>query len=488
MVLETRFETADGTAAVIDFMATEPSHLIRIVEGRAGKVTFTCDYLPRLEYGRRAAVTDSALVMSEPRLRSDVPLTAADGGALGLFTVAAGQRVAFTLSRGADVPPDAEDALAGALAWWRAWSDRRVCHGRWREPVRRSLLTLKALTHRPSGGMVAALTTSLPEQIGGPRNWDYRFCWPRDAALVTRVLAAAGHTEDADAWRAWLARAARSGLRPLYVVDGEPAPEERTLPWLAGYAGSRPVRIGNGAAAQRQWDVHGEIELAFEGSAAHWDTRRALIEHLETVWRDPDEGIWEVRGGARQFVFSKVMAWVAFDRAIRAAETHGLAAPLDRWRAARDAVHDLVCRRGFHTGMGSFTQVLDGSALDASLLLLPSVGFLPPDDPRVTGTVTAIGGRLAKDGLVWRYDSPDGLPAGEGVFLPCCFWYASALARTGRRMEAEALFERLLTLCNDAGLLAEEYDPSTRRFLGNIPQGLSHAALIETALTLDSAV
>lgn len=488
MVLETLFETPDGIAAVIDFMSIAPSHLIRIVEGRRGTVAFRCDCLPRFDYGRVAADAvhrGRDIVMGELTLRSDVPLSAGAGGARGGFTAAAGQSAAFVLSHGTDAAPDAVRARTDALRWWRAWSDRCTYDGRWRAPVRRSLLTLKALTYRPSGGMVAAPSTSLPERIGGSRNWDYRFCWPRDSGLAARVFAASGHRQEADAWRAWLARAAAQGLRAIHGVAGEPVPAEREIPWLAGHAASPPVRIGNGAAAQRQWDMFGEIELGFEGSPAHWDTRRALIEHLETVWREPDEGIWEIRDRPRQFVFSKLMIWVALDRAIRTAETHGLAAPLDRWRPLRDAVHGLICARGFCPEIGSFTQVLDGRALDASLLLMPLVGFLPPDDRRIAGTVAAIGRGLAVDGMVRRYDSPDGLPAGEGVFLPCCFWYASALALTGRRAEAAALFEKLLALCNDVGLLAEEYDPAARRHLGNFPQALSHLALIETALILD---
>ena len=402
-------------------------------------------------------------------------------------------------------PPDAPDpdaALTDAEAHWRDWSDRSTYHGRWRSQVRRSLLTLKALTNRATGGIAAAVTTSLPEKIGGIRNWDYRFCWLRDSSFTLLALTNAGHRTEAGEWGSWLRRAVAgtpAQLQSLYGLGGERWIPEREIHWLAGYEASQPVRIGNAAMEQHQLDVFGEIELAFRREIelgfvkprAHWSMRRTLIEHLISIWREPDEGIWEVRGGPQQFTWSKAMAWAALDCAIRSAEEHALPAPLDRWRQVREDIFNCVCQRGYNESVGAFTQTLDGTNLDASLLLLPLIGFLPPSDPRIKRTVDAIGRELMVGGLIRRYhthETEDGLPPGEGTFLACSFWYASNLALQGHQGDAVALFERLLGLCNDVGLLAEEYDPEACRQVGNFPQAFSHLALIGTALVLDGVV
>ena len=516
MVLETLFETSDGAVALIDFMTVEPSTVVRIVEGRRGAVPCRFDLVLRFDYGitipwvTRLKTGHGIRAISGPEqvvVRAGVPLHAKGLSTAAEFIVQQGQRVHFSLSHAPShlALPGAQDpdvALTEAEARWSTWSDRCTYQGRWRAPVRRSLLTLKALSHRPTGGMVAAPTTSLPERIGGTRNWDYRFCWPRDASFALLALTNNGHHAEASEWTNWLRRAvagAPSQLQALYGLAGERWIAEREVPWLAGYEASRPVRVGNAAMAQRQLDVFGEIELTlhrevelgFATPDAHWGLRRTLIEHLETIWREPDEGIWEVRGGVRQFTLSKAMAWVALDRAIRSAEAYALPAPLERWRQARAEIFAVVCARGYNGSIGAFTQTLDGTTLDASLLLLPLIGFLPPDDDRIKGTVAAIGRELMADGLIKRYhthETADGLPPGEAVFLACGFWYASNLALQGRREEAAALFERLLGLCNDVGLLAEEYDPVAGRQLGNFPQAFSHLALIGTALVLDGVV
>jgi GH15 family glucan-1,4-alpha-glucosidase len=513
LVLETVFETPDGSVALIDFMTITPSTVVRIVEGRGGVVPCVFDLVIRFDYGitipwvtrahighgiRAISGADQLIVRSDVPLRSEGLTTAAD------FTVREGERFRFSLGHAAShVPPpaapDPDAALDEAEAYWRGWVGRSTYNGRWREQVSRSLLTLKALTNRTTGGITAAVTASLPEQIGGTRNWDYRFCWLRDASFTLLALVDTGYGEEGMQWADWLRRAVAGSpaqLQTLYGLAGERWIAEHEIPWLPGYEGSKPVRVGNAALAQRQLDVYGEIELALHNEIeqglvnprAHWGLRRTLIEYLETIWREPDEGIWEVRGGPQHFTFSKVMAWVAFDRAINSAETHDLPAPLDRWREVRTEIFDAVCSRGFNPSVGAFTQVLDGEQLDASVLLLPLVGFLPADDPRIAGTVDAIGRDLMAGGLIKRYDThetADGLPPGEGVFLACSFWYASNLALQGRQDEAIALFERLLGICNDVGLLSEEYDPFNKRQLGNFPQAFSHLALIGTALVLD---
>ncbi|MGA3000712.1 MAG: glycoside hydrolase family 15 protein [Acetobacteraceae bacterium] len=516
LVLETVFETADGAVALIDFMTIEPSNVLRIIEGRRGTVPCQFELILRFDYGisipwvtrlrtgygiRAVAGPDQVIV------RADVPLQARDMTTVADFAVNQGERIRFSLTHApSHLPlpdaPDPDNALTEAETHWNEWSDRSTYSGRWQAPVRRSLLTLKALTYLPTGGITAAVTTSLPEALGGMRNWDYRFCWPRDSSFTLLSLTDTGHRDEARASGDWLRRAiagAPEQLQALYGLAGERFIPEREIHWLAGYEASQPVRIGNAAMEQHQLDVFGEMELAFRreidlgfvAPRAHWTLRRTLIEHLIAIWRQPDEGIWEVRGGPQQFTYSKAMAWAAMDCAIRSAEEHGLPAPLDQWRKVRDEIFDLVCERGYNVSVGAFTQTLDGTNLDASLLLLPLIGFLPPSDPRIVSTVDAIGRELMADGLIRRYhthETEDGLPPGEATFLACSFWYASNLSLQDRQDEAVALFERLLGLCNDVGLLAEEYDHETGRQLGNFPQAFSHLALIGTALVLDGTV
>ena len=516
LILETIFEMENGTVALIDFMtaSTGSSSIVRIVEGRSGEVAMRLDLALRFDYGsavpwvtrlrnstgfRAIAGPDVVVLHSGVQLRGEKLTSVAK------FTVAAGQRVPFVLSHGpshlADpIVPDAETALSEIDAGWTSWSARCRYQGEWRDTVLRSLLTLKALTYYPTGGIVAAPTTSLPEMPGGERNWDYRYCWLRDATFTLLALMHAGYREEAQAWGAWLRRSVAgtpSQIQTLYGLAGERWLMEWEVPWLGGYGGARPVRIGNAASAQLQLDVYGELmdalyqelDLGLVRPNASWDIQRQLIGHLTKVWTEPDESIWEVRGGPRHFTFSKVMAWVAFDRVIRGAEKFKLAGKLDEWRALRQQIHDSVCQNGFSTEKNSFVQYYGGDALDASLLLLPLVGFLPPEDPRIKGTVAAIQKELTIDGLVLRYrthEGVDGLPAGEGVFLACSFWLVDNLVLQGKRKEARALFERLLGLCNDVGLLAEEYDPRAKRHLGNFPQAFSHLALINSALNLEN--
>jgi GH15 family glucan-1,4-alpha-glucosidase len=422
---------------------------------------------------------------------------------VGEFDVAAGDEVTFSLSWSQswrdDLPaPDVAQALAQVEAQWDAWSSRLPEGDQVSEAVRRSLVTLKALAHWETGGIVAAATTSLPEKIGGTRNWDYRFCWLRDATFTLYALLGLGFVDEAEAWRAWLVRAVAGSpddLQIMYGVAGERRLDEYEVPWLPGYEGSAPVRVGNAAAGQVQLDVYGEVldalyvarkaGLAFD--ATSWSLECAMVRHLETIWNEPDDGIWEVRGGRRHFTHSKVMAWVAFDRAVRSATEFGLDGPVDRWCSVRDAIHAQVCAQGFDAAQNSFVQSYGSTALDASLLLLAIVGFLPPADPRLRGTLAAIERGLLRDGLVLRYDtgdSKDGLPPGEGAFLACSFWLADNWLLQDRVDEAQALFDRLLSYRNDVGLLAEEYDPVARRQLGNFPQAFSHLALINTATSL----
>ena len=514
LILETQFETSEGTVALIDFMtaATGTSSIVRIVEGRGGEVPMRLDLALRFDYGsavpwvtqlrqnsglRAIAGPDVVVLHGGAPLRGERLTTVSD------FTVAAGQRVAFTLAHGPShlpdpTAPDAATALDEIDAGWISWSSRCLYQGEFREQVVRSLLTLKALTYHPTGGIVAAPTTSLPELLGGSRNWDYRFCWLRDATFTLLALMHGGYREEAQAWGAWLRRSVAgtpAQVQTLYGLAGERWLMEWEVPWLGGYGGARPVRIGNAASGQLQLDVYGELmdalyqemHLGLARPRTSWDFQRHLIRHLEGIWDQPDESIWEVRGGARQFTFSKVMAWVAMDRAIRGAEEFGLGAPLDRWRALRERIHESVCREGYNTSKRSFVQYYGGDDLDASLLLMPLVGFLPPNDPRMKSTVAAIQRELMIDGLVMRYrthEHVDGLPPSEGLFLACSFWLADNLILQGHKREARALFERLLSLCNDVGLLAEEYDPRARRQLGNFPQAFSHLALINTALNL----
>jgi GH15 family glucan-1,4-alpha-glucosidase len=513
LVLETEFATSDGTVAVLDFMPprTSVSDLVRMVVGRRGRVAMRTELVLRFDHGSAvpwvSRLEDGALrAIAGPDmalLRTAVPLRGEGLTTRGEFTVAEGETVPFTLTyapshQAAPGAIDPNTALTDTEAFWREWSGRCAAAGPWSEAVRRSLITLKALTYSPTGGIVAAPTTSLPERLGGQRNWDYRFCWLRDATLTLLALMDAGYRAEARAWRDWLLRAVAGSpdqLQIMYGLAGERRLTERELPWLPGYEGSRPVRVGNAAHGQLQLDVFGEMMdalhhargLGIPEDGAGWALAREVLAYLERVWREPDEGIWEVRGGRRHFTYSKVMAWVAFDRAVRSVETFGLDGRVDRWRGLRDEIHAEVCEKGFDPELGSFVQAYGSRQLDASLLLLPEVGFLPPDDPRIAGTVAAIERRLVVDGLVLRYDTAevsDGLPAGEGAFLACSFWLADVYVLMGRLDEARALFERLLSLRNDVGLLAEEYDPRAGRQLGNFPQAFSHVGLVNTALNL----
>jgi len=417
--------------------------------------------------------------------------------------VTEGQCIPFVLTHAFSHLPtpaalDWSAALHETESFWRDWSGRCSVVGPWRESVQRSLLTLKALTYAKTGGIIAAPTTSLPEQTGGPRNWDYRYCWLRDATFTLLALVSAGYGDEAQAWGQWLRRTVAGSphqLQIMYGISGERQLIEWEVPWLPGYRGAAPVRVGNAASAQLQLDVYGElIDAMYQGRTlglvpvgSAWPLQQKLIEHLELIWEQPDEGIWEVRGGRRHFTFSKVMAWVALDRTVRDAERFKLQAPLEAWRKLRDRMHATICELGFDGESNTFTQSFGSSELDASLLLIPLVGFLPADDPRVRGTIAAVERELMVDGLVLRYRTKagvDGLPPGEGVFLPCSFWLANNYKLQHRDAEARALFERLLSLRNDVGLLAEEYDPQARRQLGNFPQAFSHLALIGTALSL----
>ena len=513
LILQTDLETADGAVTLVDFMPPrgKTSDVVRMIVGRRGRVAMRSEFILRFDYGSVVPwVTrmedDGLLAVSGPDmvvLRTPVQLRGKDFTTIGDFTVSAGQTIPFVLTYSAShlsppVPIDAQKALVDAETFWRHWISRCASAGKWSADVRRSLITLKALTYRPTGGIVAAPTTSLPEQLGGPRNRDYRFCWLRDATFTLLALMNSGYYEEARSWQAWLLRAVAgqpSQVQIMYGLLGERRLTEWEIPWLPGYEGAKPVRIGNAAAAQLQLDIFGEIMDAFcqgrNGKLAveehAWAVQRALLDHLETVWDQPDEGIWEVRGGRQQFTYSKMMAWVAFDRAIKGAEDFGLEGPVAHWRALRATIHEEICSRAFDPRIGAFVQSYGSKNLDASLLLIPAVGFLPPDDPRVRSTIAAIEQHLLADGLARRYNTAetrDGLPPGEGVFLACSFWLADSLLATGRREEAQQLFERLLALRNDVGLLSEEYDPQTKRLVGNFPQALSHIALVNTAHNL----
>lgn len=512
MILETDVQTATGRARLIDFMTPRDRDVdvVRIVEGLEGTASFRTELVIRFDYGkvvpwvRRSGQDLQAVAGPDAlRLRTSVPLHGEGLRTVGDFVVAAGQRVAFDLAwfpshLHPPEPIDAEAALKDTEREWRSWVDRCSHEGPWRDAVVRSLITLKALTYAPTGGIVAAPTTSLPESLGGVRNWDYRYCWLRDATFTLYALLQSGYRSEAEAWREWLLRAVAgspSQLQIMYGIAGERRLQELELPWLPGYEDSRPVHVGNAAHSQFQLDVYGEIMDAMHESRRAgidpgpnaWRLQLALVRHLETAWALPDEGIWEVRGPRRNFTHSKIMAWVAFDRAVKAMEQGGLEGPLDRWRALRQSVHDQVCREGFDASLNSFVQSYGSRHLDASLLMIPLVGFLPASDPRVRGTVDAIGRELLKDGFVARYRTDpevDGLPVGEGAFLLCTFWYADNLALLGRRDEAIDVFHRLLEIRNDLGLLAEGYDVARRRQVGNFPQAFSHIGLINTARNL----
>jgi GH15 family glucan-1,4-alpha-glucosidase len=513
LILETEFQSETGSAVLVDFMPpADGADLVRIVVGLSGRVDFRTEYVARFNYGAsipwvRQLYDGAISAVAGPErlvLRSQIPLSGEDLKTVGDFTVEEGQSVAFVLSYGASfqAPPNAIDpfeSLERTEAFWRGWSDRCPDVGPWTEAVKRSLITLKALTYAPTGGIVAAATTSLPEQLGGVRNWDYRYCWLRDATFTILALMKLGYHEEARAWRDWLNRAvagSRHQVQIMYGVGGERWLPELVLPWLKGYADSSPVRIGNAACDQMQIDVFGEIaDAMFQAHKAGMEPgergrtlRPLILEYLAEAWRQPDEGIWEVRGGPQHFVHSKVMAWVAFDRAADDVGAKAFREPGQRWREIADEIHAEVCERGFDRELNSFVQAYGSRRLDASLLLIPLVGFLPADDPRIQGTLRAIEKKLlVNDEFVLRYEpdnSSDGLPPGEGAFLACSFWLVDNYVLQGRYEDAQRLFERLLARCNDVGLLAEEFDPASGRMLGNFPQAYSHVGLINCALNL----
>lgn len=512
LILETDFETTDGSVTLIDFMpprSLEPD-LVRTVVGRKGRVPMYLELVIRPDYGSLVpwvrSIDGGITAVAGPdgfHVRSDVPLHGENFKTVSDFVVSAGETVSFVMDwfpshRKPTALIDPVKSLIATETWWRRWSRQSTYKGPWREATMRSLITLKALTYAPTGGIIAALTTSLPEQLGGVRNWDYRYCWPRDATFTLYALLESGYVDEARAWRDWLLRAVAGNpaqIQSVYGVAGEHRLLEFELPWLPGYENSAPVRVGNAAYGQLQLDVYGEVmatmtlarEKGLHPDENAWRVQRVLMEHLETVWNQPDEGIWEIRGARRHFTYSKVMVWVAADRAVKTIERFGADGPLDRWRQLRDTIHDEVCRLAFDTESNSFVQHYGSKELDASLLMLPLVGFLPASDPRIRGTVEAIERHLLHDGFVLRYDTRsgiDGLPGSEGAFLLCSFWLVDNLAVLGRLDDAKALFGRLLGLCNDVGLLAEEYDPRLHRMLGNFPQAFSHVALVNSARIL----
>jgi GH15 family glucan-1,4-alpha-glucosidase len=512
LILETEFDTAEGSVRITDFMPLSEHRwdIVRIVEGLKGRVDLRMELVVRFDYGSIMPwvhqINGNLLLTAGPdtlQLVASVPIEGENMTSVARFNVETGQRQSFVLNyRPSHIEPespiDPEQALKETEKLWQDWTGRCKYRGRWRDCVVRSLVTLKALTYKPTGGLVAAATTSLPEKPGGVRNWDYRYCWLRDATFALNALLLAGYDQEAAAWREWLLRAIAGSpddLQILYSVTGTRRLDEYEVPWLPGYEGSAPVRVGNAAAKQFQLDVYGEVmdtlhlarAVGLPPEPEAWRLQVALLKFLESHWEQPDEGLWEVRGPPRHFTHSKVMAWVAFDRGVKDAEKDGLDAPIERWRELRDKIHAEVCEKGFHPRSNSFVQSYDSTDLDASLLLIPQVGFLPGEDPRVMGTIAAIERHLLLDGLVMRYSTAtnvDALPAGEGCFLPCSFWLVDCYALTGRRREGEELFERLLALSNDVGLFAEEYDPRAKRMLGNFPQALTHMALVNSARLL----
>jgi GH15 family glucan-1,4-alpha-glucosidase len=512
LVVETTFETKDGEVCLVDFMPPrgEHSHLVRMVRGVKGKVAMGMDLAIRFDYGRTIpwvtsedyglhAIAGSDMVV----LRTDVPLQGEGMTTRSEFTVRAGETVSFTLTslsslETVPVAQPAEAALKETREFWSEWSERNKYRGPYAEAVERSLMTLKAMTYRPSGGIVAAVTASLPEKIGGTRNWDYRYCWLRDTAFTLLVLMQAGYVDEAVEWRKWLLRAiagAPDQVQTIYGICGERQLVEWVADWLPGYENSRPVRIGNAAVNQFQLDVFGEVAAALNRLPEATEDIRVsatavqaqLIDHLCKVWQEPDQGIWETRDGAQHFTHSKVMAWVALDRAIQHHECYGGGGDVKRWKKNRELIHKEVCEKGFNKKLNSFVQWYGSKELDASCLRIGLVGFLPMDDPRIVGTVEAIEKQLMKDGFVARYDTrktDDGLPAGEGAFLACSFWMVTCLWLIGRKADATAMFERLLALRNDVGLLSEEYDVVGKRMVGNFPQALSHIALVHSAFAM----
>ncbi len=530
MILETRLETSTGEVLITDFMPPAVdsaqklrslhSTLVRIVTGVRGKVEMKMDLAIRFDYGRTVpwvtksdhelrAVAGPDMVVLRVKCHGvrQVPLDGEGLSTVSTFSVREGETVEFILTNSSSLEPvtdeiDAKAALTDTQKYWEEWTSRSNYKGDYADVVNRSLMTLKALTYRPSGGVVAALTTSLPEKIGGERNWDYRYCWLRDTSFTLMVLIHAGYTEEAVAWRRWLLRAVAGSpeqVQTIYGIYGERQLPEWNADWLPGYEHSLPVHVGNGAVDQFQLDVFGEVVAALSQTPQAEDDIRvsasalqgAIVNHLCKVWPEPDEGIWEVRGPRRHFTHSKVMAWVALDRAIKQHERYdGASVDLKRWKKNRDMLHKEICDKGFDKKLNSFTQSYGSKALDASCLRIVLVGFLPPEDARIRGTVAAIEKQLMKDGFVMRYDSnksSDGLPGGEGAFLACSFWMVTNLWLIGRKSDALKLFDRLLSLRNDVGLLSEEYDPVAKRMLGNFPQALSHIALIHAAFTISGA-
>lgn len=513
LILETDFETSEGAVTICDFMPLRGKHsdVVRLVRGRRGQVPMRMELVLRFDYGRSVpwvTRTDCGDLrgVAGPNmviLRTPVEFRGENMKTVAEFTVHERETIPFVLTYGAShldppEPADPQRAFEDTEKFWTEWTGRCLYDGPWNEAVQRSLITLKALTYWPTGGVLAAATTSLPEKPGGSRNWDYRFCWLRDASFTLLVLMNAGYFEEAADWQNWLLRAVAGSpgqVQIMYGLAGERQVTEEDLDWLPGYENSKPVRIGNKAAGQLQIDIYGEIARALhharEGRLQKehpgLDLQAMLLEHLEKIWREPDDGIWEVRGPRRHFTHSKMMAWVAFDRAIRSSEKFGLDGPVDRWEKVRQEIHDEVCRKGYDSELGSFVQSYGSKDLDASLLMAAKTGFLPPSDPRIAGTVKAIERALLRDGFVLRYDTErveDGLPAGEGVFLACSFWLADNYVMLGRRDDAERLFARLVGLSNDLGLLSEEYDFHDKRLVGNFPQAFSHVALVNTAINL----
>jgi len=512
LVLENEWDTPDGTVRVVDFMPVrgDAADVVRIVEGVSGRVRMRSELQLRFDYGSVVPWVEhdgtALTAVAGPdavTLRTTVPLRGEDEASWADFEVGPGDRVPFVLMwtpshEPAPQPIDADEALGDTVRFWESWIAQCTYDGAWSPAVRRSLLTLKAMTYAPTGGIVAAVTTSLPEDVGGIRNWDYRYCWLRDATFALQSLLASGFLDEAQAWRHWLLRAVAGNpedLQIMYAVDGARRLPEMELPWLAGYEGSAPVRTGNGAFDQYQLDVWGEVLDGLHvartsglcASDDAWELQVALMDFLEGHWDEPDNGLWEVRGPRRHFVHSKVMAWAGADRMVQAVERFGQQGPVERWRALRDRIHADVCDRGYDAERGTFTQYYGGTELDAALLLLPRVGFLPYDDPRVVRTIEAVERDLVDDGFVLRYRTEagvDGLEGGEGAFLACSFWLVDALHGIGREDDAVALFERLLSLRNDVGLLAEMWDPRLQRQVGNFPQAFSHEPMVNSAVLL----
>ena len=512
LILETTFEQGAGAIRLIDFMPPRGTHsdVIRLVEGVRGSVAVHMELALRFDYGRTVpwvtALSDGVRAVAGPNLailHASVPVHGENLKTVAEFTLRKGERVWFTLTYGASHEPDPKRidvrrALNVSMHDWRQWSHRLKYKGKYREAVERSLITLKALTFRPTGGVVASPTTSLPERIGGSRNWDYRYCWLRDTTFTLLALMNAGYYKEAEAWQDWLLRALAGSpdqVQILYGLYGEQQLIEWEADWLAGYEGARPVRVGNAAATQLQLDIYGEMLDSFfhaqHGMLQHSEddfrVLSLLLDHLATIWQKPDHGIWETRGRAQDFTYSKMMAWVAFDRAVLLAEQLKYDAPVEKWKSIRDAIHDEICKKAFDKRKNCFVQAYGSKELDAALLLMPAVGFLPGSDPRVKSTVRAIERELMRNGLVMRYDTAkarDGLPPGEGVFLACSFWMVGSLKAVGRIRDAEALFEKLLSLRNDLGLLSEEYDVANKRMVGNFPQAFSHIALVNAAFYL----